>query len=193
MANSGGQPLNYQGNKDPDLVAQMERPYTVTGRSIETPGWIPHTICGKNIYKKRPFWPSTHLVGHVRRPRHPACRCGGSPPRCQLTDDGLKPLKAPTMKPINGSIRGYGLRGINSEVWITLPAKYCVKDTPNMMQKLDQSKNDPKPERMGHKLYLNNGMWNCFLSLDHMEAYGSLRSISRHNLSQRQGPHTSKP
>lgn len=96
--------------------------------------------------QKRPFWPSTHLVGHVSRPRHPACRCGGGPPRCQLTDDGLKPLKAPTMKPINGSIRGYGFRGIKSEVWITLPTKYCVKDTPNMMQKLDQSKNGLKPE-----------------------------------------------
>ena len=35
------------------------------------------------------------------------------------------------------SIRGYGLIGIKSKVWITLPTKYCVKDIENMMQQLD--------------------------------------------------------
>ena len=44
------------------------------------------------------------------------------------------------------SIRGYGLIGIKSKVWITLPTKYCVKDIANMMQQLDQSKNGLKPE-----------------------------------------------
>jgi len=37
MVNFGGQPLNYQQNKDPHLVAQMERLYTVIDRSIENP------------------------------------------------------------------------------------------------------------------------------------------------------------